>query len=693
MMSDQTKKQRRKKKIVTPTSKQKVTNEELLQMLKTRQVSLKELRKKGVTEYQITKLRKLNYKIMEQYDPIQNDIVYYVLEKGDDPFVVLPETEGNTLKIAKMSDIHLGSNEVDEQELISLLTYLWKTGYRTITLSGDIVDGFNVYRGHIQNVSEATLDLQADLVVSILSMFDFLYITNTGNHDASSTKNAGVDVVRLIEQKMLNRGKKFVYLKSYSGYIIYKDVAIQIIHMDGGNNSISETYAGQKMMDNLFKTSAKMGKSNVNAARIMEKMIPVINVITGHYHSIAKFVYGNVVVESPLTTQHTTDFVNRRGLHSKTGARVSELTIEGEKCISEKGSIIFARDTAELYELESLNIVEDYLNVNPQYVAKEKGKQKFREDLDITKINKALKKLIRAGYCNKEELGLTEEEINYINETCNYNIYISDETVVFKSENEETTIIYSPIEQKGLVTYLEVSNLLVGSTFFHEESFRYMLEKAKEAGIKHVHIGGNAVWGLPKKNDADKTKLFHGTQQASELIRILKDYPNFHYYSINGYCENTLIRADEKFRFDPMSYVEETLEKEGIKFTAVSASKCDFLIDGIVFRMVNDKKALKNPYTRDYDIVKAQRNLMAKTGNVTKINGLEYNIGAIYYGFVPSTIESHSGGIYVTSTAGPTIDPDNASKIIQANAECAIVRALVDHGEILKFEREIISPK
>lgn len=693
MMSDQTKKQRRKKKLVTPTSKQKVTNEELLQMLKTRQVSLKELRKKGVTEYQITKLRKLNYKIMEQYDPIQNDIVYYVLEKGDDPFVVLPETEGNTLKIAKMSDIHLGSNEVDEQELISLLTYLWKTGYRTITLSGDIVDGFNVYRGHIQNVSEATLDLQADLVVSILSMFDFLYITNTGNHDASSTKNAGVDVVRLIEQKMLNRGKKFVYLKSYSGYIIYKDVAIQIIHMDGGNNSISETYAGQKMMDNLFKTSAKMGKSNVNAARIMGKMIPVINVITGHYHSIAKFVYGNVVVESPLTTQHTTDFVNRRGLHSKTGARVSELTIEGEKCISEKGSIIFARDTAELYELESLNIVEDYLNVNPQYVAKEKGKQKFREDLDIIKINKALKKLIRAGYCNKEELGLTEEEINYINETCNYNIYISDETVVFKSENEETTIIYSPIEQKGLVTYLEVSNLLVGSTFFHEESFRYMLEKAKEAGIKHVHIGGNAVWGLPKKNDADKTKLFHGTQQASELIRILKDYPNFHYYSINGYCENTLIRADEKFRFDPMSYVEETLEKEGIKFTAVSASKCDFLIDGIVFRMVNDKKALKNPYTRDYDIVKAQRNLMAKTGNVTKINGLEYNIGAIYYGFVPSTIESHSGGIYVTSTAGPTIDPDNASKIIQANAECAIVRALVDHGEILKFEREIISPK
>jgi len=694
MMNAQGKKQNRKKKLVTPTSKNKITNEELLQMLKVRQISLKELKRKGVTEYQLTKLRKFNYKIMEQYDPIQNDIVYYALEKGDDPFVILPETSGSTLKIAKMSDIHLGSNEVDEEELISLLTYLWKSGYRIITLSGDIIDGFNVYRGHIQNISEATLDMQADLVVSILSMFNFLYITNTGNHDASSTKNAGVDVIRLIEQKMLHRGRKFVYLKSYSGYIVYKDVAIQIIHMDGGNNSISETYAGQKMMDNIFKTSAKMGKSNVNAVRIMGKMVPVINVITGHYHSIAKFVYGNVVVESPLSAQHTTDFINRRGIHSKTGARVSELTIDSNKCISEKGAIIFARDTAELYELESLNIKEDYLNVEPQHATKTlKNKQNPKEDLDIIKINKALKLLIRKGFYNKEELGLTQEEINYINETCNYNIYINDETIVFKTDKEETAIIYSPIEQKGLVTYLEISNLLVGSIFFQEEAFRYMLDKAKEAGIRHIHIGGNAVWGIPKKNDADKTKFFSGSQQASELVRILKDYPEFHYYSINGYCENTFIRADEKSRFDPMQYVEETLEKEGIKFTAISASKCDFLIDGIVFRMVNDKKALKNPYTRDYDIVKAQRSLMAKTGNIAKINGVEYNIGAIYYGFVPSTIESHSGGIYVTSTAGPTLDPDNASKIIQANAECAIVRALVDHGEILKFEREIISPK
>ncbi len=690
-MANQKSKRQLKDRLVTPTSKLRISNAQLLKMLKKRQIPLKELTQRGVTEYQLTKLRKLNYKIMEQYDPEYDDIVYYALEKGDDPFVILPDSESETLKIAKMSDIHLGSNEIDEEELIALLTYLWESGYRVLTLSGDIVDGFNVYRGHIQNISYSTLDAQADLVTSILSLFDFLYITNTGNHDASSTKNSGVDVVRLIEQKMLNRGKKFVYLKSYSGYIIYKGVAIQIIHMEGGGNSISETYAGQKLMDNMFKTSYKSGKSNVNYVKIMNKMIPVVNVITGHYHALAKFTYGNVVVESPLTTQHTTDFVNRRGLHSKTGARVSEMRIESGKCISERGSIIFGRDVDELYELGKANIIEDYANTKPQYINMTKKHSKSNAEIDIIKVNKALKVLIRKGYMKKEELGLTDREIDYINETCNYNIYSKDDIVVFKSDDENTAIIYSPIPQRGLITYLEISNLLVGSVFFSEKALRYMLDKAKEAGIKHVHIGGNAVWGIPNKNDAEKTLYFTGLQQAQELARILKDYPMFHYFTINGYCENSFIRSnDEEQRFNPMEYIERQLTD--IKFTAIHSSKCDFLIDGIVFRMVNDKKALKNPYTRDYDIVKAQRALMAKQGNITRINGKEYNIGAIFYGYVPNTFESHSGGIYVTSTGGPTVDKDNMSKIVQSNAESAIVRALVDHGEIIKFEREVISP-
>ena len=682
-----------RKKLITPISKQKVSNQRLVQLLKTRQYPLKELLAMGVTEFQILQLKKLNYKVTYQYDPTHKDFVYYILEKGEDPFIFLPSKGEEKLKIAKMADIHLGSTEVDEKELVSLLTYLWEEGYRIISISGDLIDGYGVYRGQIENLSHSTLDMQVNLAVSILSLFDFLYIANKGNHDASSTKNAGVDALGLIEQKMVNRGKKFVYLKSYSGYIIYQNAAIQIIHMDGGSSAQSDTYANQKLMDAIFKTSPKVGKSNVNYVRIFNKMIPVVNVVTGHYHTLAKFTYGNAIVESPLTAQHTTDFVNRRGLRSKTGARVSEITIENGKCISEKGSIIFGRDVHEIYAVENSGTLKE---VNDPKISthSQSGTEKEKETIDIQKVNDAIKKLAKKGFCDKDELGITDKEIKYINQKCNYNIYVNkDNVVVFKMEGDKNNIIYSPIEQKGIVKYLEISNMLIGSKFFSEKALRYMLDAAKDRKIKHVHIGGNAIWGIPSKNDAENTRYFKGEQQVDELVRILSDYPDFHYFTINGVCENSFIRcSNESQRFDPMRDAEQKLSKLGIKFTAVNSSKCDFLIYGIVFRMMNDKKALRIPYTRDYDIVKAQRSLMAKQGNVTKINGNEYNIGAIFYGYVPSTLETHSGGIYVTSTAGPTVDPDNISKIIQANPECAIVHALVNHGEILKFEREVISP-
>lgn len=681
------------KKLVTPISTSKVSNDRLIRMLKTRQYPLKELLQMGVTEFQIMQLLKLNNKVTYQYDPTYDDIVYYILEKGEDPFVFLPDNGEDKLRIAKMADLHLGSTEVDEKEVISLLSYLWEEGYRTISISGDLIDGYGVYRGHIENISYSTLEQQVDLAVSILSMFDFLYISCKGNHDASSTKNAGIDSISMVEQKMINRGKKFVYLKSYSGYIVYKNAAIQLIHMDGGNSSQSDTYANQKLMDSIFKTSPKKGKSNVNYVHIFDKMVPVVNVITGHYHTLAKFCYGNVIVESPMSTQHTTDFVNRKGLESKTGARVSEMIVDVDKCIREKGAIIFGRDVNEIYSIEHSQSLKEAGDTKTPKRNTRSSKPKV--EIDLNKINEATKKLARKGYMDKKELGLTNKEIQYINKKCNYNIYVNEDgVVVFKMEDDKNNIIYSPIEQKGIVKYLEVSNMLIGSKFFNEEAFRYMLDTAKEQGIRHIHIGGNAIWGIPTKNNAENTRYFDGEQQVDELVRILSDYPDFHYFTINGVCENSFIKSvKEDEQFDPMRMAEEKMTTLGIKFTAVNSSRCDFLIFGIVFRMVNNKKALKYPYTRDYDIVKEQRTLMAKQGNVTKINGNDYNIGAIFYGHVPSTNETHSGGMYITTTAGPTTDPENVSKIIQANAEAAIVQALVNHGEILKFEREVISPK
>ena len=688
-------KAKNKNKLITPISTPKVKNDKLVELLKTRQYTRSELTEMGVTDYQINKLAN-NYKLEYQYEPYRKEFVYYILEKGFDPFFFLPDNGEEKLKIAKMADLHIGSTETDERELITLLSYLWAEGYKIISMSGDLIDGCGVYKGQTENLTYATIDRQVDIAVSILSMFDFLYITNKGNHDASSTKNGGVDAITLVQEKMVNKGKKFVYLKSYCGYIVYKGIAIQLLHMDGGNSSQSDTYGNQRVVNSMNQTSSTRGNVNVNCIDVFGAKVPVINLITGHYHTLGKFMYGSMVVESPLTTQHTTDLINRRGIRSKTGARVSEMEIKDGKCVSEKGSIIFGRDVHEIYSIEHNPNLSTHIDAprSTKKASRRKATSKANFEIDNEKINKVVRTLIKQGFVGKDEL--TDAEIDYIRNTYFYNVYRNkkDGTIVYQRDNDEHTIIYAPVEQMGIVRYLEISNLFVGSKFFSEKAFRKILDRAQAADVKFVHIGGNAIWGIPSKANAANTELFDGRDQVRKLVNILSDYPTFHYYTIDGVCENAFIRSGkEDVRFNPMKYAESLMTEKGIKFTAINDSKCDFLVYGLIFRMdCSSEERLKNWYTRDYGMVKSLRELMAKAGRIVKVNGKEYGIGAIFYGHVPTTIETFSGGMYVTSTAGPTIDIDNKSPLIKSNPEGAIVSALVNHGEILKFEREIIAP-
>jgi len=680
-----------------PTGDRLIPNDDLIGLLKKQMYTISQLKKMGVTEMQVQELKALGYKLMYQYDSLSKEFVYYILEKGENPFTVLPFGKGQTtLKIAEMSDIHIGSNEVDNEEIILLLTYLWQSGYRILSISGDLTDNVGVYHGQKQNLDLATVDRQVNTAVAILSLFDFDYYACSGNHDTASSKDGAASTLAMIEEKMVSKGKSFTYLKSYVGYLVFGDCAIEISHMDGARGgSQSETYASQKMMDAMFKTSLRVGTSNVNAVKIFDRMIPIVKLITGHYHALTKFVYGDVVCESPLSTQHTTDFINRRGLRSKTGARVSEITVQNGKCISEKGSIIFGVDVQDIYETE-IQFARSSRRLGlmiKSATKKSDGRLLKGIKIDNEKINKAVLKLRKKGYMSFDELGLSLDEIGYINNKFNYNIYIEDETVVWKTDDSNSYLIYSPLPESGIVNYLEISNALIGSKFFSEKAFRYMLDCGKKQHVEHINFGGDMIWGLPPKQLVEHTKIFDGMQQVEEVVRILSDYPNFHYYSINGVREKSFIEAaSEKQRINPMLEVSNSLGQKGIKFVAINSNKCDFVVFGMVFRMINLLRKTQTPYTRDYDIVIAQRNLMAKLGSQLLINDKSYNIGAIFYSSVVNTQETHSGSMYITTTGGPSYDPQNVSNIIQSNCECAIVNAYVKKGTIVKFEREIIMP-
>lgn len=673
--------------------KKNISNAELVKMLKTRFYSEEELNELKVSELQILELQDLGYKVFHQFDPIQKCFVYYVVDKGEDPFVFLPKTDDGILKCAKMADIHIGSNEFDKEEFIQTLESLWKSGVRIILIAGDVVDGKHVYSGHDENL-QWRAQMQLNAAVALLSQFNFIYITCKGNHDDSYIKNGGIDILEAIETRMAQRKKTFTYLRSYVGYVCFNDAVIKLIHLGSNRGStISETYPSQKNLDSMFKTSTKYAKSNVNDIKLFGKIYPIINLISGHFHILSDFTYGWVFCESPLTFQHTTDFINRMGNHSRVGCKTAEMKIKDGQCISEKSSILFIENLQEIHDMTKRHKnIRDISEKSAKKLKHDKANIEMTDE-KLKVLNKALKKLYRKGFAALDEIGLTKEEIEYLNQKYQYNIYIQDGRAVLKTDDDSNScIVSSPLPETGIISYMEISNLLIGSKFFNEASLRYMLDIAKEQKIRHIHLGGDIVWGKPIKKLAKFTKFFSSESQANEVIRILSDYTNFHYYAINGDREQTFISAmGKENEINPLFKVSQELKDKNIKFTYINSDKCDFVIMGLVFRMLHEG-GLKKPYTRDYPIVIPERNAMAKAGNKVIINGQEFDLGAMYYGSIPNAQNTYYGGVYVTTTAGPTYDPQNISDIIQSNPNSGINTIYVKNGTILKLTREVIMP-
>lgn len=682
-----------KKKLV------KISDEKLLSLLSGRQVAESELKKYENYRIQILNLRVLKKPIFSHWDPVKKERVYYLNSLGEPPYVFLPYKEGeNILKFASLSDIHVGSNAVDLDEIQALLAHAWNQGVRILLIPGDLLDGINVYRGHHQNLLYRTPGEQVEAIVAIFVKFNFLYIASYGNHD-DSINQLGFRILPLIEEKMVSLGKKFVALDSYVANVIYKNSVIQLLHIGGGfrGGTLSDTYSPQRYVDNTFKTSSGEFGCNSNEVIIEGKKRTMIELLFGHYHGLLDFMYGDIKVEATMTTQNTTDFVARIGLRSRIGLKISVLEFDGDKCICNTTTpILYSKlNRIEAFDIKyekKLHIskdtkkkkVSDKKNINDAPSQEEQQSEEYYKE----KLNVALKLLSRKHYVSFSELGLTKKEIDDINQTYKYNIYIKDETVVWRTDDvSDSVIIYSLIPSSGIVSFLDLSNLLIGSKFFSEKALVFMLEKAKKRGVRHVRLAGDIFWGIPKRKEAELTTIFNTASQAEELVRILSNYPEFKFFAIKGNREKGVIEAI-KSPFNQLDYVAKKLEN----FKYVNTNKLDIVLFGTVFRAIHDYSE-RTVYTRDYPPVQAMRDKLTKSGNMTYIAGKKIQISNTFFGDVRNTQGNLFSGIYVTATAGCTVDKEGGSyKIIEANPEASISKFFVQDGEVLKHERSIIIP-
>lgn len=301
----------------------------VVEKMKKEQLTLKQLR---LTLEDIIYLRDIGYTIKEQYDPRQEDYVYYIVTSGDTAYIKISDAPAKNkeivLKLLEISDLHTGCRNFDKAGLDKTLQEAKLRGVEFVHISGDLLDGYGVYKGHENNLKNNKAIEQVNELMSVLEKYDFWYIVSMGNHDQSFCMRGGLDPIKYLEAKMAKKGKRFTYLNAYEGNIIHAGIVFRLIHLQGGA-ARAASYKVQVYLSRVFE-------SNLNDVNIGGKIYNLRSIQAGHFHTFYALSMSGVTIIMPGNFQHDCDLEKRMGISGKTGGVFRELTIVGDKIAKEK---------------------------------------------------------------------------------------------------------------------------------------------------------------------------------------------------------------------------------------------------------------------------------------------------------------------------------------------------------------------
>lgn len=233
------------------------------------------------------------------------------LPKGGDTPARLPQ--GNTIRIALISDTHIGSKYHDNWALQAFYDIAYSRGVRDFYHAGDMTDGY--YKNRDDSFWEQNahgFQEQLDAVVNTYPQREgVVTYFITGNHDVTHLRNGGANIGETIAMAR----KDMVFLgHNYAKIWLTPQIDLALVHpTDGGAEGMSLKL--QKMIDN--------GGRN---AKIL---------LCGHYHKACylpnyKGVHGFV---APCF-QWQTGFMRDNNLLSFLGGIILTLTVSGDQLLS-----------------------------------------------------------------------------------------------------------------------------------------------------------------------------------------------------------------------------------------------------------------------------------------------------------------------------------------------------------------------
>lgn len=242
-----------------------------------------------------------------------------ILETSDNAIKRLQTT--STIKVAIVSDTHMGSKFEAIDALKTFYEYAHSKGVNEFYHCGDISDGYYKTRdGSIYEQHAFGFDDQVDYIVREYPKIDGCYTYFiTGNHDASHIANGGANIGVAVERVR----KDMVYLgHNYAKVWLSEAIDLDLTHPnDGATTAIS--YKAQRIVDTRTKKS---------------KILAI-----GHYHKMAYLYYKGTHVLMCPSFQNQTTFMEGHNLTSYVGGYI--LTIQ----VNDNGEIVSL--TPEFVEL------------------------------------------------------------------------------------------------------------------------------------------------------------------------------------------------------------------------------------------------------------------------------------------------------------------------------------------------------
>jgi hypothetical protein len=226
--------------------------------------------------------------------------------------VVLIESrcKGNTLKFGLCGDTQFGSLYEFLPGLRGFYALCQKEGISHILHTGDVLDGWKMYKGQEFELHRIGWQQQRDWFCKQAP--EIKGITThfiTGNHDASFKKLAGVDVGVALEElrpdwKFLGEDMGNVEFPLANG----RSCRVMLVHPDGGT-AYAQSYHVQKMIESL----AGGDKPHI--------------LCVGHYHkSDLMPTYRNIAAFQSGTFQKQTGYMKRKRLAAQVGGWIVEFT-------------------------------------------------------------------------------------------------------------------------------------------------------------------------------------------------------------------------------------------------------------------------------------------------------------------------------------------------------------------------------